>query len=195
MMFVVLHIPPDLPSRYNANFTKQRRGNRHRGFQALFNVCDGVITVTDITYPPAIANEDLVETGHGRWVDIGDLIGAMHARLRAKRDARNNDQQDDINEARAMAGYAIETGEPLPRLPQSVFGSWLPGLLVKKTGIGPCVMEKNNFRSWLNYVAMHVSSVHQSTRSIIDECLLHENIAGVTSIPWEERRTFNVGHW
>ena len=94
-----------------------------------------------------------------------------------------------------MANNAIDTDEPLPQLLGDVFGSWLPGLLFYKTGIARTVMERSTFRSWLNYVVLQVNSTHESTRSIINECLLYEGIADVTSMLWESRRTFNVGHW
>ena len=63
---VIEHVrcaPPKLRS-VNADFVTQT-GGHHRGFEGIFNVCEGVITITDITFRPARPNEEMTQGCHG----------------------------------------------------------------------------------------------------------------------------------
>jgi hypothetical protein len=93
-----------------------------------------------------------------------------------------------------MVAESIKSGNPLPALPQKVFGSWLPALVANNNTVFTQIVIECNMRKWLNYVIMHVNSEHE-TFSVIGECLRQHQINNVATLTWEARQIYEIGQW
>lgn len=182
-------------------------------YEAIFNVFDGVITITHITRPSASNDMELdyLEPSErqglfgGNWRIPSDVVGGMFTRLHAM--VRGNIQfpiHACYVETNDAASEAMRSGVLAQSLPMNFVGSWLPLLVA-------CIEDKPNtsrpslshlavehrMMSWLNYIVIQVP-LDNKTREILDCCMYYwspEEHCVEGARKWRHRATFRIGHW
>ena len=89
---------------------------------------------------------------------------------------------------------SVRAGTLMPEIPLRAINGWLPASLVNYQNIEPALTGPPGW-TWLNYIPLHVSSEHQAY-SVIQRCLRGSRVTDdVTTIVWEARQVYHIGHW
>ena len=117
----------------------------------------------------------------------------MFASLSTRRQPTSDKSRLASAGADVLATRAVLEQVPLPPLPTSTAGSWLPAILAGADKITE-KMIRDHMYAWLNYIVVHVPG-NSDTHVMIDYCLMRLGQWEVKSHIWGNQLTYGLGHW